>query len=148
MESIKPQHPSRLRSLAALSLVEVAIALGIVSFTIVALLGLFPSILSEIRESRENTVRARIFHAVEQDLLENPPAVAELTRDYYFDREGFSNSLPDAFFQATLEHAFDSTLPGGGTNGSLILSRVALINRVQNSTNLQRPIWSVRGPQP
>jgi|GEM_PF-1777320 len=57
-----------LRSVGAFSLVEISIALMILTFGVVALLGLMPVGLGSFSDARDRTVRAEILKSVSSDL--------------------------------------------------------------------------------
>lgn len=84
-------HLSRRKaSLGAFSLVEVAIALAIMGFACLSLIGLLPFGLSSFREAMSNTIEAEIVQNVTNDMM-----VADASnlnqynnQSYYFDDEG------------------------------------------------------------
>jgi type II secretory pathway pseudopilin PulG len=65
----------RRRHLAAFSLVEVTLALGVMAFCLVALLGLLPVGLNSNRGALEQTAAASVASAVAVDLRQTPLAV-------------------------------------------------------------------------
>lgn len=63
--------PRRSR-ISAFSLIEIVLAVGIISFALVGILGLFPVALQAAAQSREETQAAFIARAIYSDLSGNP----------------------------------------------------------------------------
>lgn len=144
-------HPMpRLRS--AMSLVEVAIAVGIVSFCLVSIMGLFPSMLSHVRESREKSLAQRMYQTATEDLHENPVSAGG-SRKYSFDSEGFLLGIEPVRDGQTFR-AGTTRFTGYATNNSsavlltnfvndaVVLSQFRLYDTVRGSFFLERPIWT------
>jgi len=133
----------------AFSLVEVAIALGIISFCLVALMGMFPVMLESIRQSREKTLVAEMFQTIAEDLRNTAPSNNE-KRAYEFDAEGFLlttnasrlvvRSNAEVRYGAVADCAF-ATVPTSHGSSNLMLAQVLMTNKVRKGTNLQRPVW-------
>lgn len=74
----------------AFTLVEVTLALGVVAFAIMALLGALPMGILSVRESMQQTVHAHILRQIAADLdllpLSDLPAYA--AKNQYFDYDG------------------------------------------------------------
>lgn len=68
------------RSQSAFSLVEVSIALGIVSFCLVALIGLLPAGINNNRSSNEETAAVNLLTAVVSDLRSTAKTAAASPR--------------------------------------------------------------------
>jgi uncharacterized protein (TIGR02598 family) len=68
---LPPGQPSP--SHAAFSLVEIVIALGIASFCLVALLGLFPTGLKSAKNTTDQTAAATLLNTIALDLRSTPP---------------------------------------------------------------------------
>ncbi len=145
---MKPLQPQR----QGMSLVEVAIAVGLVSFCLVSIMGLFPTMLKAVRDSREKTLTQRMYLAITEDLHENPVA-AGAAREYTFDADGFLLGIVPArpgqtFREGTTRftgHATNNTaatVPDSFANDSLVLSQIELRDTVRKSTLLQRPVWT------
>lgn len=108
---------------AAFSLVEVILALGVASITVVALLGLVPGSLSNIQHSTIDGAEARVLQAIVADyqqrdwpsiLQQQTAATAELL---YFDTHGFRVTATDrdAFLIAQVSILTPPLLPGSST---------------------------------
>lgn len=134
------------------SLVEVAIALGIISFCLVALIGVFPVMLESIRLSREKTLVAEMYQTIAEDLRNAAPTNSE-KRIYEFDLEGvllttnashlIVRSNATVRYGAAANCAF-ATMPSGHAFTNLILAQVTMTNKARGGTNIQRPVWIVR----
>ena len=72
--------------LAGFSLVEVVIALGIVSFAVIAILGLIPSGLNTLKDSTAETVRAQIVRSIAASAL--TANFSSLNTSVSFDNDG------------------------------------------------------------
>lgn len=129
-----------------MSLVEVAIAVGLVSFILVSIMGLFPTMLNTVRDSREKALSQRMFQAVAGDLQENPVAAGE-TREYRFDSEGFLLGITPARpgevrFTGSVSNSVAAPVPADHTSAAIVLSRVELKDVTRKTTLLQRPVWT------
>lgn len=135
-----------------MSLVEVAIAVGLVSFILVSIMGLFPTMLNTVRDSREKALSQRMFQAVAGDLHENPVAAGE-TREYRFDSEGFLLGITptrpgqtvrtgEVRFTGSVSNSVAAPVPAGHTSAAIVLSRVELKDVTRKTTLLQRPVWT------
>jgi uncharacterized protein (TIGR02598 family) len=72
--------------LAGFSLVEVVVALGIVSFAVIAILGLIPSGLNTLKDSTGETVRAQIVRSIAASAL--TANFSSLNASVSFDNDG------------------------------------------------------------
>ncbi len=140
----------------AMSLVEVAIAVGIISFVLVSMLALFPTMLKSMRESREKVLVQRMYQTVAEDLHENPVAAGQ-ERQYTFDEEGFLLGVDPprqgqvfrsgtARFTGTATDNVVTSLVAGVPNEFLVLSRIQLTDTLRKSTLLHRPVWTTYTP--
>ncbi len=84
------------------SLVEVAIALGVVAFSLTTVLALLPSVLKSMRESIDQTLESQIGQQIASDVLQTPfRDVGAMTK--YYDSEGFAVAAEsDAVFTAKI----------------------------------------------
>ena len=111
------------RCSSGFSLVEVAMALGIVSFVMVTLVGLLPGGLASFKQAMSNTNESQIVQSLTNDLLLDNfsalttyvPTGTTPTPIYYYDDEGAQ--LPSAtgsVYKATM-----TLTPVDGTNSPL-----------------------------
>jgi|GEM_PF-4639139 len=134
---------------SALTLVEVAIAVGIVAFCLIAIVGLLPVMLEAVRSAREKGMTSRILEAVVRDVRDNKVS-AGASRTYEFNDEGFllrvtSGAVPSSdtalAFYARVS-AQEGVIPDASGNGKVLLSKVSIVNTVRNKLLLNRPMWS------
>jgi uncharacterized protein (TIGR02598 family) len=100
-------------STSAFSLVEVCLALGIISTSLLSLLGLLPAGLGVLRESMDQTVHAQIVQRIASELVTTD--FASLSNEVlFFDQEGQmldNQSKAAALYSIKIEGA-DPSLPG------------------------------------
>lgn len=136
MVSLRRFQPISAKS-AGFSLVEITIAIGIVSFVLIALIALLETSLSSQRESSEESAKISILNYLTAEVRtgsSNSPMVATNTR-YYFDSLGHilavqTNATPPA--AAILQPAI----------------YVAGITNVTNATFVSRGQIEIRHPYP
>lgn len=135
------------------SLVEVVLALGVISIAIVSLLGLLAASTSSSRFSDEDTSIAAITRQVDTELRNRTIATLPLGKStWYFDNEakhllGFDNAAnppTDAIYRCEInlnpDTTFDSTTAVNGSKNNLY--RV-----IVDVSYAQRPIVNT-GPDP
>lgn len=103
------------------TLVETALALGIVSFAMVAMMGLLAMGMDHSRGNLERTMEAQIVEWVQAQAREayeeGALTISSAPASYYFDSDGLAVKATDpALAQKTLFRAvtepFETTLPG------------------------------------
>jgi uncharacterized protein (TIGR02598 family) len=110
--SCAKSQPFREGERRGFSLVEVTLALAIVTFGLIAIMGLLPSGLLQVRESASEGVATNILNdlAAEISTLQTRAALPRIvleagrTGAVYFDSDGRqmgTNAVPDAAFVAT-----------------------------------------------
>ncbi len=115
-----PARTSSQPLIAAFSLAEVMLAVGIAAITVVTLLGLLPASLSSMQHSNTDGAEARVLQAIMADyqqrdwpsiLRQQEAATAELL---YFDPHGFRVAATDreAFLIAQVSILPAPLLPG------------------------------------
>ena len=144
----------------AMSLIEVAIAVGIVSFCLVSLMALFPSMLKSVRESREKSLAQRMYQTMTEDLHNFPVGVGS-NRTYTFDAEGFLLAIAPprpgqtfrggvSRFQGQATNNVVATLPSNAVNTNVVLSRIQLNDTLRDPQSkrplLQRAVWTALSP--
>lgn len=125
---------------AGFSLVEVTIAIGVVSFALVALLGVIPVGLIATQDAMRQTAKSQIIKQISSDLGMMPFAEigSYLASGQYFDNNGSrSIGTNERIFLATMTKGMPS-YPGSsnltGLDDRLIRVEVN-IRRVMESTN-------------
>ncbi len=127
------------RELRAFSLVEVTIAIGIVSFILLTMLGLMPVGLSTLRQAMDQTVEGQIAQKLNGDILMTPfSQIADKYsgRTIYFNEEGVETNASESRYKAKVSLG-SASYPGASTNtaSSLQVVRVDLIRTRDSSTN-------------
>lgn len=119
MVSRPPHSPQRLR---AFTLVEVMMALGMVTFGLVSLFGLIAMGLDSVRGAISTTVQANISQAVVNDAQVKPYS-AGYTATRYFNAEGepVGSSDPGVIYTAQVD-AETLALPTGNSAGNFEVS--------------------------
>jgi len=127
------------RELLAFSLVEVTIAIGIVSFILLTMLGLMPVGLSTLRQAMDQTVEGQIAQKLNGDILMTP--FSQIAAKYsgktlYFNDEGVETNASGSRYTARVSLA-SASYPGASTNmaSSLQVVRVDLVKMHDSSTN-------------
>lgn len=134
------------------SLVEVTLALGLVSFVLVSIFGLLPVLFDSMRDSGERAMVTRVYQAVAEDLM-NHPASPDSQRTYVFDPEGMLLSLSpqrdggpaaregEERFVALTATAGD--IPSGAAHHShLTRTTITISNTVTGHPLIRRAIWT------
>lgn len=119
----------------AFSLVEVTIALGLVAFAVLSVIGLLPIGLATMREAMNQTVTAQIIREISAELLLTPfqqiNGYIEST-PIFFDSEGKRAQNTNAYYRVELSMT-DSMFPGSGVSSSLTKSvccvHIEVVNR-------------------
>jgi len=127
-------HPSTTRR--GFSLVELVMALGLVSFVLVGLLGLMPIGLNTMRDARGDSLRAEIIKSVANTAQQTDFSLLGTLNGakYQFDANGLLNST-NAIYEAVLSTGSVSvpsssspvTLPGL-TSVTIAIHRLANTN--------------------
>jgi uncharacterized protein (TIGR02598 family) len=118
----------------AFSLVEVTLALGLVGFAVLAVIGLLPGGLSTLRQSMEQTVEAQIVQSIAAQSVITPFKQMS-TNDQYFDDEGLPSTAAEARYTAKVTFP-PSTYPGSSISAdiesSLATVRIQLVSRQES----------------
>ena len=116
MRKIAPSK--RFRNSGGFSLVEVALAMGIVSFAMVSLMGMLPIGLASFKLAMTNTIESQIVQSLSNDLLlANFSAVSGYNgQTYYYDNQGQPlTSATGAIYRAKVSVG---AVSGGTVTGS------------------------------
>lgn len=132
----------RVKSCLAMSLVEVILAIGILVFCAVSLMGLLPVMLNATRESNEIAVVARIYQTVSSDLREN---FGLHNGPWYFGLEGLHvRGAQTGYYRATTDNFLPANL-AGSTNVEVGMVLITVENTARGTTNLIRPVYVSHG---
>jgi uncharacterized protein (TIGR02598 family) len=123
------------------TLVEVLLALGIVSFAFMALCGMLPVGLKTYRDAMDATCRANIVRVVTSELSQSPYTNIDTTlmsSTRYFSDQGLEvASADDARFRVKYVNVLSGTSLFGATNSSLKPVTIE-ISAVQGGSSLSR----------
>jgi hypothetical protein len=147
-----PESLAKPRS-AAFSLVEVVLAVGVISFAFVAILGLLPAGLTQFRQAMDNSVGAQIAQRVilecqqtDFDTLTNTTATTTPVAGYYFplaingktfrcfDEQG--NEIAIAGTWPTPQEMSGTSASGSVTAGGTLGVQYFVVTRIGTSTRL------------
>lgn len=128
----KPPHGMSLQRPGAahrsgFSLVELVLAIGIVSFAFVSLFALLPVGLTTFRQTMDTTIGSQIVHRIinEAQQTDYTTLVATPTFDRYFDDQGNEvSSLDNSIYTAEISVTAPTPLPNTSTPSSTSLATV------------------------
>jgi uncharacterized protein (TIGR02598 family) len=115
------RHGSRGRN-AGFSLVEVVIAVGIVAFAFIPMLGLVPMGLNTSRQAIDTTIEAQIIQQMTGQAQQtdfSQLATLATSTVTCFDANGNVTSANSAIYKASFSPPVNTTLPGGSTTTRL-----------------------------
>jgi uncharacterized protein (TIGR02598 family) len=123
------------RSSSAFSLVEVIIAMGIAAFCLIAMLGLIPSGLRQVKISSEQTAASAILASVANDIRNTPPgstksviygitipqSAENSSTPIYINEDGAVGSSPSSARYALKASLVSSNNASTMTTGNLVI---------------------------
>ena len=116
--------PFRRRLTAAFTLVEIMIATGLITFSVIAVLGVLPVGLTSLRQSMNQTVEAQIVRSIAAQAVTT--SFTNLARTSYYEIDGQLLDSPDgAYYTATITTA-PSVFPGSQQSTTITDSLVSL----------------------
>jgi len=121
--------PKSQKASVAFSLIEVVMALGIVAFSLTALIGLLPIGLSLFKQAMDTSVLSRIVQQVSGDLQQADfDAISQSTPEVlYFDEQGMeTTSANAAIYWVKVSIFSDAALPGSAQSSSPDLLRIVV----------------------
>jgi uncharacterized protein (TIGR02598 family) len=133
---------------AGFSLVEVVIAIGILSFAMVPLLGMLPTGLNTFRNSIDRSVSTQIAQQILNEARQTDfTNLSSLQGNRYFTEEGdpTTETSPNRIYLARTDIITQVAVPGDGTpfsNASLAKVRV----QVANSPVGKSEVATIAGP--
>lgn len=143
MNTRLPQQSGARGGRSGFSLVEVTIAIGIVSFALVTLLGVVPVGLIATQDAMRQTARSQIIKQISSDLGMMPFAKlgGYLGSNQYYDYNGCrSVGTNERIFVATMTNALPPSYPGSSNLSGLderFKRVVVTIRRAEGSTNVE-----------
>lgn len=117
-------------------------ALAIISFAFVTLLGMLPVGLKTFRESIDVTVQAQMAQQLLTKAQQTPfDRLAEVEGPYYFDEEGLAAPADKARYKVELSLG-DAELPSGAAN-SMIRQVFLSMERIEGGQETRKMVFSV-----
>ena len=108
-----------------MTLVEVTICLGLVSFGLISVLGLLPTGLMTLRDARDASARSRYLQTISAEYLSLSFADVPSSNTFFFDRDGqlVESSSPSRLYKVAVETLAPKypAQPAGITNSLLRL---------------------------
>jgi uncharacterized protein (TIGR02598 family) len=133
---------------AGFSLVEVVLAIGIISFAFVAVVGVLPVGVQVSRQAINTTIEAQIAQQLTTQALQadysSLPAMASdsVANPFYFDDQGNAvtasepGDIPkDAIYAAAFDISTTTALPAGVSTSRLATVKVCILNMKANRTS-------------
>ncbi len=118
------------------TLVEVTMAIGIISFAFVATIGLLPVGLSVSRQAIETTIQSQIVQQLTTQALQtdfSQLATLSTADPYYFDDQGKSTSNTSSNYKAGFTVATTTALPAGASTQKLATVTIFVLNTKGNT---------------
>jgi uncharacterized protein (TIGR02598 family) len=143
MEALIPTDPEgipkRRRKVMGFTLVEVTIAMGVVAFGFIAILGLLPKGLTTFRSAMDNSVGAQIAQIVlndsQQQDFDTLIANGSTNSVRYFDDQANELRVSDrsrAIYHANTRILLGTGMPGAATNMNLVTVTIQVANNPGN----------------
>ncbi|MDD5348715.1 MAG: Verru_Chthon cassette protein B [Chthoniobacteraceae bacterium] len=116
------------RSDSAFSLVEVIIALSIISVSLVSVVGLMPACLGSMREAVDQTAKAQIVERVADEVMLTPfsgLAAYAAKSPFYFDDQGTLQKAKDSNTRYEVKLASAAADYPGAEDGATLTTNIA-----------------------
>jgi uncharacterized protein (TIGR02598 family) len=111
------------------TLTEVVLALGIIAFAFIPVLGLLPLGLDTSRQAIDTTVEAQIVQSLSSKALQADFSNLDtLTNSFYFDYQGNSTSEPNAVYKVGFDVSPTTELPNSGATSKLATVTICILN--------------------
>ena len=130
MPESPPRSPSsRASQRSGFSLVELVLAIGIVSFAFLALFALVPAGLTTFRQTMNTTIGSQIVHRIinEAQQTDYPALISAPLSERYFDDQGNEvQTIENSVYTAQVTVTAPTTLPNTSTPDSTSLATVVV----------------------
>lgn len=127
----RDRHGGRTHS-GGFTLVEVTLAIGIISFAFVTMFGLLPVGLSVSRQAMDTTIEAQIVQQMKTQALQTDFSMLgelEKTTDIYFDDQGKKVEAAQGVYKASYASVSANTrLPDGSSTSRLKTVTIGVLN--------------------
>lgn len=142
--------PDSSQSGRGFTLVEVTLALGIISFAFVAMFGLLPVGLSVSRQAIDTTIEAQIVQKLTSQALQTDfsqlskldPSIYPTAASYYFDNEGKTASQTNALYKAGFSVATSTSLSANVNTQKLATVSIFVLNTKGNAARASALVTS------
>lgn len=129
------------------SLVEVVIAIGVIAFAFIPMVGMLPMGLNLSRQAIDTTVEAQISQRLTAEVQQtdfsrlDELATASIANPYYFDDQGNKVTDPaNAIYQATFAISTSTTLPNAVATQKLATVTLCVLNTRSNRTSQEQDL--------
>lgn len=133
--------PQGWRAVAGFSLVEVALAIGLLAFCLISILGLLPIAMNVSGEALDKNSSARMLQTIRSEIFAANRETLAQTQFFFFDlqgnllgRESPPPGLDSGHFAVTVNPTAPTSLPGGQESPHLQTLRLSILRQPQNST--------------
>jgi uncharacterized protein (TIGR02598 family) len=122
------------------TLIEVTLALGVVSFALISLLGLIPAGLQTFRSSMDMSVRSQIVQRIAGDAMQTnfDTLIASESSDRYFDDQGRETTQQSYTYQVHVQVTPSTDLPAASSpeaNSNLATVQILIVNNPAHQAN-------------
>jgi uncharacterized protein (TIGR02598 family) len=118
------------------SLVEVVLAIGILGFCMIPIMGLIPVAMKTSRQSMDRNTEIRMMQTIRAELLKAPFSQLAATTNFYFDAEGYPLiSAATAYYAVTASNLPTTVLPTNQTASHLKTCQLVVVNTARGETN-------------
>lgn len=126
-----PAHP------CAFSLVEVVLALGIISLALVSIMGMTMVGLKGFRQAINTTIEAQIAQKLANELQQSSYTnlIVSGSTNYYFNYEGVPTNAAEAAFTVTMAAPTNVALPDASSHSTNLLAVTFHITRKNSSSS-------------
>lgn len=146
IRSCRPSAPGVRNSAAGgFSLVEVVLALGLVSFAVIAIMGLLPTGLAALRQAMNQTVEAQIVKTISAQSVNTP--FTDLGSISYFDEEGLPTAAANARYTVnvtTQPPVFPSSEAAGSLTNSLTALKIQIVAKPGPAANGETNFYTLQ----
>lgn len=129
------------------SLVEVVIAIGVIAFAFIPMVGMLPMGLNLSKQAIDTTVEAQIAQRLTAEVQQtdfsrlDELAASSITSPYYFDDQGNKVADPaNAIYQAIFAISTSTTLPNAVATQKLATVTLCVLNTKSNRTSQEQDL--------
>lgn len=137
-----PTRLARIKARGGFTLVEVVLAIGIIAFAFIPLMGLLPLGLDVSRQAIDTTVQSQIVQQLTTEAQQtdfsglSDFAKSTTTHPYYYDDQGNKSTSTQGVYEAIITAATQTALPGNITTQKLATVAIYVLNMRANRTKI------------